>query len=83
MKEYLKWNKWVLYSFIFLLSQTTINAQSTNSKYDKHLADSMGADDYGMKMYVLVILKTGPVKIEEKQNPKKMIFTRQHEAKQA
>ena len=27
----------------------------------------MGADDYGMKMYVFVILKTGPVKIEEKQ----------------
>ncbi len=34
-------------------------AQTTNAKYDKALADSLGADDYGMKMYVLVILKTG------------------------
>lgn len=30
-----------------------------NSNYDKHLADSLGADEYGMKMYTLVILKTG------------------------
>ena len=34
-------------------------AQSTNPKYDKQLADSLGGDDYGMKLYVLVILKTG------------------------
>ena len=37
----------------------TVHAQSFNPKYDKPLADSLGADDYGMKMYVLVILKTG------------------------
>lgn len=35
------------------------SAQSTNPKYDKALADSLGGDDYGMKMYVLAILKTG------------------------
>jgi uncharacterized protein YciI len=34
-------------------------AQSTNPKYDKQLADSLRGDDYGMKLYVLVILKTG------------------------
>lgn len=34
--------------------------ESTNPKYDKALADSLGADEYGMKSYVLVILKTGP-----------------------
>ncbi|NJK94490.1 MAG: hypothetical protein HC905_05775 [Bacteroidales bacterium] len=34
--------------------------------YDEALADSLGADDYGMKSYVLVILKTGPAKIENK-----------------
>lgn len=28
-------------------------------KYDEALAKKLGADDYGMKMYVLVILKTG------------------------
>lgn len=42
-------------------------AQTQNPKYDKGLADSLGADDYGMKMYVLVILKTGPVKIDDKK----------------
>lgn len=31
-----------------------------NQKYDKAFADSLGADDYGMKQYYLVILKTGP-----------------------
>lgn len=35
------------------------NAQTINSNYNKALADSSGADDYGMKMYVLVILKSG------------------------
>jgi uncharacterized protein YciI len=31
--------------------------------YDPELARSVGADDHGMKSYVLVILKTGPNKI--------------------
>jgi len=34
-------------------------AQTNTSVYDKALADSLGADEYGMKMYVLVMLKTG------------------------
>ncbi|MFD2514285.1 YciI family protein [Pontibacter locisalis] len=37
-----------------------VQAQTNNSAYDKALADSLGADDYGMKQYILVILKTGP-----------------------
>ena len=41
-------------------------AQQNNPLYDQKLADSLEADDYGMKAYVLVILKTGPVKIENK-----------------
>lgn len=51
----------------YLLVACIAKAQSTNPKYDKSLADSLGADDYGMKMYVLVMLKTGPVKIEDKK----------------
>jgi uncharacterized protein YciI len=35
-------------------------AQADNPAYDKALADSLGADERGMKMYVLVIIKTGP-----------------------
>lgn len=42
-------------------------SQPDNPKYDKKLADSLGADDYGMKMYTLVILKTGPANITEKK----------------
>lgn len=41
------------------------NAQSSNPTYNKTLADSLGADDYGMKSYVLVILKTGTAKITD------------------
>ena len=65
--NYLNLGRWILLSAIFILVQINVNSQSTNPSYNKHLADSLSADDYGMKMYVLVILKTGSVKIEEKQ----------------
>ena len=42
-----------------LVSYITIHAQTTNPNYDEALAKKLGADDYGMKKYVLVILKTG------------------------
>jgi uncharacterized protein YciI len=44
-----------------------VNAQLVKPAFDKHLADSLGADEYGMKMYVLVILKTGSNKVQDKQ----------------
>ncbi|SHM63119.1 Uncharacterized conserved protein YciI, contains a putative active-site phosphohistidine [Cyclobacterium lianum] len=47
--------------FICLLLGITFSttAQQTNPRYDPALADSLGADDYGMKSYVLAILETG------------------------
>lgn len=42
-------------------------AQSANPKHDEALATSLGADDYGMKMYVLAILKSGSNKIADKK----------------
>jgi len=36
-----------------------LQGQITNSKYDSSLAKKLGADEYGMKNYILVILKTG------------------------
>ena len=33
--------------------------QNNNPNYDAKLAKTLGADDYGMKKYILVILKTG------------------------
>ena len=52
--------------FLFLLSNHNAFSQTINPEYDKALADSLGADDNGMKSYVLVILKTGPAVIEDK-----------------
>jgi len=34
-------------------------AQSNQTSYDSTLAKKLGADEYGMKKYVLVLLKTG------------------------
>jgi len=42
-------------------------AQNSNPGYDKALADSLQADQYGMKMYVLAILKTGETKIDDEE----------------
>lgn len=49
-----------------ILSNYTL-AQNQNPHYNKELADSLGADQYGMKKYILVILKTGTAKIEDKE----------------
>ncbi len=60
--------KILLAAFLLLASVPLFSQiQIENPKYDKVLADSMGADQYGMKMYVLVILKTGPAKFTDKQ----------------
>lgn len=40
--------------------------------YDSELADSLGADAYGMRMYQLVILKTGTEVIEDKERVQKL-----------
>ena len=49
-----------------IAANLVLSAQSNNPKYDSTLAKSLGGDDYGMKMYVLVMLKTGPAKFEKK-----------------
>lgn len=58
-----------LFSLVLLFSFSFVNAQNknekqeneiTNPRFEAKLADSLGADQYGMKSYVLVILKTGP-----------------------
>jgi uncharacterized protein YciI len=52
---------------LLLMSGTCASAQPAGAAsapapagYDAALAGSVGADDYGMRRYVLVILKTGP-----------------------
>ena len=46
------------------LPSDTLNA---NRNYDKVLADKLGGDEYGMKKYFLVILKTGTNTSTEKE----------------
>jgi len=41
--------------------------QTTNPNYDETLAKELGADDYGMKSYLLVLLKTGDNKSTDQE----------------
>jgi uncharacterized protein YciI len=52
--------------FLFSLP-VLLNSQKLNAEYDSTLAKKFAADDYGMKWYTLVMLKTGPVKISDKK----------------
>ncbi len=52
--------------FLICCIACNLQAQTTPHAYNAALADSLGADEYGMKMYVLVMLKTGSNKIENK-----------------
>lgn len=54
-----------LLTFVFCICATIAFGQNKN--YDKKLADSLGADQYGMRPYVIVMLKTGPTKIDDKK----------------
>lgn len=48
-----------LLAFFCLLLSIQLPAQEINKNYDSSLAKELKADEYGMKKYVLVILKTG------------------------
>jgi uncharacterized protein YciI len=54
-------------TLLLLLITLAAFAQTTNPNYDEELAARLGADDYGMKSYVLVILKTGPTISDDKE----------------
>jgi uncharacterized protein len=45
---------------LFLLLPIITMAQTTNKSYDAALAAKTGADEYGMKAYVMAFLKRGP-----------------------
>lgn len=49
----------ILAAFIQCLFAVTVSAQNPNPDFDAELAEALGADDFGMKSYILVILKTG------------------------
>jgi len=51
--------KFVCLFFTALFFSTFLCAQNTNPNYDAALAKKLGADAYGMKPYVLVLLTSG------------------------
>jgi hypothetical protein len=53
-------------ALLFLLPsspQAQSAVEATKPAYDAELARALGADELGMRRYVLVILKTGPNKV--------------------
>jgi len=55
-----------------LLTFAQAAAPAGPAAYDAALAASLGADERGMRSYVLVILKTGPKKVSDPQARKAM-----------
>lgn len=51
---------------MLLLGSQMAYAQTPAPAFNKALADSLDADKYGMKMYVMAILKTGSATITDK-----------------
>jgi len=52
---------WLAALTVTWLTSQPIHAQTVpDATFDEALARSVGADDFGMKRYVLVVLKTGP-----------------------
>ena len=45
---------------LLLIGSSNCFSQSKNPQYDAQLAQKLGADDYGMKQYVMAFLKAGP-----------------------
>lgn len=52
----------------------TKSAAPANSKYDAELAKKVGADEYGMRKYVIAFLKTGPKDAEVKGDARTALF---------
>ncbi len=44
---------------------SALSQQESKTTYDAQLAQKLGADNYGMKRYVMAFLKSGPVKMKD------------------
>jgi uncharacterized protein YciI len=69
MKKYVfaLWSVFLLAFTLNCFGQETATKERTNKIFDAKLAKKLGADDYGMKSYVFVILKTGKANITDKE----------------
>jgi uncharacterized protein YciI len=50
---------------LLLIASINCFAQSKNPQYDAQLAQKLGADEYGMKTYVMAFLKSGPNRLKD------------------
>jgi len=67
MRSFIKIVFFITISFSCYQTLVAAKNQSSENNYDEVLAKSLGADDYGMRSYVFVVLKTGPAKITDKE----------------
>ncbi|MBK6543712.1 MAG: hypothetical protein WAR77_08620 [Saprospiraceae bacterium] len=58
---------------VLFVSLSKMDAQSANVHFDSTLTAKYGADDYGMKWYILVLLKTG-TGVEQDAGKRKELF---------
>ncbi|MDP1799984.1 MAG: hypothetical protein Q8L81_01435 [Bacteroidota bacterium] len=58
--------KHIIFLFLILIGSVQMNGQ-TKPAYDSTLAKKLGADDYGMKSYIMVLLKSGTYKAKDKK----------------
>ena len=63
--------KWLLCISTTLLSLLCF---AQNSVYDSVLAKKLGADEYGMKKYVMAFLKTGPVQLKDSVQRRQLLM---------
>lgn len=54
-----------LFIALLVITGSACFAQSKNPQYDAQLAQKLGADEYGMKTYVMAFLKEGPNRIKD------------------
>ena len=69
----MKPTRFLLFVLAFLCIGTLVTAAEERG-FDSELAKRLGADERGMKMYVLCILKTGPKDAEITGEERKKIF---------
>lgn len=54
-----------LFAFLFSANNSLLAAEANKPAYDAPLAKRLGADERGMRHYVLVILKSGPTRVPD------------------
>ena len=61
----MKYRQFVAISLFFLVQTALSQPTGKKPEYDAALAKRLGADDYGMKQYVMAFLKRGPNRTQD------------------